>query len=76
MVGGAELTTGEHATIDSLAFAALKSLGKEDYFRARSMGDDIQNKLIRSRYLLALARGVLNVSDSPKSRPIKPLRSP
>jgi hypothetical protein len=59
MVGGAELTTGEHATLDALTFEGLGVLVRSDYFRARNFGDDIQNKIVRARYLMALARGVL-----------------
>ena len=63
MVGGAELTTGDHATLDSLSFQGLGTLVGSDYFRARNLGDDIQNKTVRARYLLAIARNVL---DSPR----------
>jgi len=70
VVGGVELSTEQHESLDSLPFDALKPLGASDYYRARNLADSLQNKLIRARYLIALARGVLGVSgfDKPSSR--------
>ncbi|MEK6280820.1 MAG: hypothetical protein AABN95_10745, partial [Acidobacteriota bacterium] len=62
MVGGAELTTGNHATLDSLTFQGLDTLVRTDYFRARNLADDILNKIVRARYLLAIARTILDSS--------------
>ncbi len=66
VVGGAELSTGQHESLDSLAFDALTPLAASDYYRVRNLGESVQNKLIRARYLIALARGVLGVSVSQK----------
>lgn len=63
VVGGLELTAGKHATLDSLSFTGLASLLGSDYYRARNLGDTIQNKIIRGKYLLALARSVLDPQD-------------
>ena len=60
MVGGAELTTGVHATLDSLNFSGLAGLVRTDYFRSRNLGDNIQNKILRGRYLITLAQSFLN----------------
>ena len=60
VVGGAEMTTGLHATLDSLNFTGLAGLFKTDYFRSRNMGDNLQNKIVRGRYLVNLAQSVLN----------------
>ena len=62
MVGGAELTTGYHATLDSLNFQELTELVRTDYFRARNLGDSIQNKIVRARYLISLGQCVLNLT--------------
>jgi hypothetical protein len=71
MVGGAELTTGEHATLNSLTFDGLKGLAQADYYRSRNLGDEIQNKVIRGRYIIAITRAVLDGAD----RPVKATRS-
>jgi len=63
MVGSLELTAGKHATLDSLSFNGLAPLLGSDYFRARNLGDTIQNKIIRGKYLLALARSILDPQD-------------
>ncbi len=60
MVGGAELTTGVHATLDSLNFSGVAGLLKTDYFRSRNLGDSIQNKILRGRYLITLGQSFLN----------------
>ena len=59
MVGGAELTTGYHATLATLNFQGLGELIRKDYFRSRNMGDTIQNKILRARYLVTLAQSFL-----------------
>jgi hypothetical protein len=60
MVGGAELATGVHATLDSLNFRGLGELVRTDYFRARNMGDNLQNRIVRARYLITLAQSFLD----------------
>ncbi|HWP53992.1 MAG TPA: hypothetical protein VN476_07625 [Pyrinomonadaceae bacterium] len=60
MVGGAELTTGLHATLDSLNFSRMAGLVRTDYFRSRNLGDNLQNKILRGRYLITLAQSFLN----------------
>ena len=60
MVGGAELTTGVHATLDSLNFSRMAELVRTDYFRSRNLGDNLQNKILRGRYLITLAQSFLN----------------
>lgn len=59
-VGDAELTTGLHATLDSLNFSGVAGLLKTDYFRSRNLGDSIQNKILRGRWLITLAQSFLN----------------
>jgi hypothetical protein len=61
LVGSAELTTGYHATLDSLDFQDLADLVRTDYFRSRNLGDSIHNKTVRARYLLNLGQSVLNL---------------
>jgi hypothetical protein len=60
VVGGVELTTGVHATLDSLSFSGLAGLVKTDYYRSRNLGDNIQNKILRGQYLITLAQSFLN----------------
>jgi hypothetical protein len=60
VVGGAELTTGVHATLDSLNFSRMALLLRTDYFRSRNLGDNLQNKILRGRYLITLAQSFLN----------------
>jgi hypothetical protein len=59
MVGGAELTTGYHATLATLNFQGLGEMVRKDYFRSRNMGDNIQNRILRARYLVTLERSFL-----------------
>jgi len=59
MVGGAELTTGYHATLATLNFQGLGEVVRKDYFRSRNMGDNIQNRILRARYLVTLAQSFL-----------------
>ncbi len=59
VVGGAELTTGFHATLATLNFQGLGELVRKDYFRSRNLGDNIQNKILRARYLVTLAQNFL-----------------
>lgn len=60
MVGGAELTTGVHATLDSLNFSGLAGLFRTDYFRSKNLGDGVQNKILRGRYLITLGQSFMN----------------
>ena len=60
MFGSLQLSPGNHATLDSLSFNEVAPLICSDYFRARNLGDDIQHKITRARYLLALARNTLD----------------
>lgn len=60
MVGGAELATGVHATVESLNFQGLGELVRTDYFRAKNMGDNLQNKIVRARYLITLAQSFVD----------------
>jgi len=59
MVGGTELTTGYHATLATLNFQGLGEVIRKDYFRSRNLGDGIQNKILRARYLITLAQSFL-----------------
>ena len=69
MVGGLELTAGKHATLDGLSFENLGPTLRRDYYRARNLGDNIQNKMIRAKYLLALALSTLDPGEKkPVSR--------
>lgn len=69
MVGGLELTAGKHATVDGLSFENLGPTLRRDYYRARNLGDNIQNKMIRAKYLLALALSTLDPGEKkPVSR--------
>jgi hypothetical protein len=70
MVGGLELTTGKHATLDGLSFENLGPTLRRDYYRARNLGDNIQNKMIRAKYLLALALSTLDPGEK------KPVSTP
>ena len=63
MVGGLQLTAGKHATLDGLSFESLEATLGRDYYRARNLGDTIQNKVIRAKYLLALARSILDARE-------------
>ena len=73
VVGGAELTTGYHATLDSLNFQELAELVRSDYFRSRNLGDGIHNKIVRARYLLNLGQSVLNLDRPPNQLSLEQL---
>jgi hypothetical protein len=72
MVGGAELTPGVHATLDSLNFSRMAGLFRTDYFRSRNLGDNLQNKILRGRYLITLAQSFLNPNLTVKDSFLSP----
>jgi hypothetical protein len=72
MVGGAELTTGVHATLDSLNFSRMAELVRTDYFRSRNLGDNLQHKILRGRYLITLAQSFLNPNLAVKDSFLSP----
>jgi hypothetical protein len=70
VVGGVELTTGYHATLDSLNFQELAELVRTDYFRSRNLGDSIHNRIVRARYL---GQSVLNLARPPRELSLEQL---
>ncbi|HEX8174113.1 MAG TPA: hypothetical protein VF543_03220 [Pyrinomonadaceae bacterium] len=68
MVGGAELSTDEHATLDTISFDALGRLVKQDFNLAVTLGSDLQNKLLRAKYLIAVADSTLRLTEQAPSK--------
>lgn len=58
-INGKELTTGQATTLDALNFKELAPLVKQDYARARAVGEKIDNKLMRAKFLIAIAGNAL-----------------
>jgi hypothetical protein len=72
MVGGAELSTNEHATLDSINFETLGRLVKQDFNLAVTLGGDLQNKMLRAKYLIAVADSALRLTEQAPSKAAMP----
>jgi len=64
VVNGAEMTTGNDATIDSIDFREVRSLAAQDYTQARLLASKLEQPLQRAKYLAAVAQGVLSRPDT------------
>jgi len=61
VVDGKERSTDLHATVDSIDFNEIGIFAERDYVQTSLLGEDIKDRLLRSKYFLALARSVLHV---------------
>lgn len=61
VVGGQEVSTDDRVTLDSIDFNQLGPFVERDYLRTSFLGNDVKDRLLRSKYFIALARSVLQV---------------
>lgn len=59
VVNGREITTSERATVDSIDFMQVGNLALQDYVQSRAIGDRIENKLIRAKFMIAITSSIL-----------------
>jgi len=65
VVGGQELTTGHSASRDSLSFEDAAAFTKRDFIQAQNLGYQIDDRVLRAKYFMAVAQSVLQTaSDS------------
>jgi hypothetical protein len=61
VVDGQELSTDDRVTLDSIDFNQIGAFVERDYLRTNFLGNDVKDRLLRSKYFIALARSVLQV---------------
>jgi hypothetical protein len=61
VVDGQEVSTDDRVTIDSIDFNQIGTFVERDYLRTNFLGNDIKDRLLRSKYVIAVARSVLQV---------------
>lgn len=66
-VGGKELSTNRRATVESMDFGQAGTFAKTDYILTSSLAQRIDNKLLKTRFLIAAAKGVISL-DQQKMR--------
>ncbi len=64
MINGSELSTGDHATFDSIDFSQVAPFVANDYMQTRMLATKIEQPLRRAKYLTAVASVML--LSSPK----------
>lgn len=61
VVDGKEVSTDDRVTLDSIDFNQIGAFAELDYLRTNFLGNDVKDRLLRSKYFIALARSVLRV---------------
>ena len=61
VVDGQELSTDDRVTLESIDFNQIGAFVERDYLRTNFLGNDVKDRLLRSKYFIALARSVLQV---------------
>ena len=61
MVDGQEVVGNERATIESIDFNQIGTFVDRDFLRTNLLGANLKNRLLRTKYLIAVARSVLRV---------------
>jgi hypothetical protein len=61
VVGGQEVSTDDRVTLDSIDFNQIGAFVERDYLRTSFLGNEVKDRLLRSKYFIALARKVLQV---------------
>lgn len=67
MINGKEMTTSERLSPVDLDFNEVEPFSTRDYIQTAQSGEQIQNKLLRAKYMLAVAKSVLK-SDAKRTR--------
>src|SRR5215216_1614506 len=61
MVDGQEVVGNEPATIESINFDQIGAFVDRDFVRTSLLGDNLKDRLLRTKYVIAIARSVLRV---------------
>lgn len=61
MVDGQEVVGNERATLESIDFNQIGTFVDRDFVRTSLLGDNLKDRLLRTKYLIAVARSVLRV---------------
>ncbi len=61
VVDGEERSTDLRATVDSIDFNEIGIFAERDYIQTSLLGGDIKDRLLRSKYFIALARSVFHM---------------
>ena len=61
MVDGQEVIGNDRATLDSIDFNQIGAFVDRDFVRASLLGDNLKDRLLRTKYRIAIARSVLRV---------------
>jgi hypothetical protein len=61
MVDGQEVVGNERATLESIDFNQIGAFVDRDLVRTSLLGDNLKDRLLRTKYLIAVARSVLRV---------------
>lgn len=62
-VNGKELTTGEYTSIESIDFNQVRPLARRDYTHTRLIGENIENKMLKAKFFIAVAGALLDTSQ-------------
>lgn len=68
-LGDRTVPTTQSITVESIDFRALEGLASRHYLRTVMLGKSIQSGLVRTTYLLAVARGVLKPGTDDRFKP-------
>ena len=61
MIDGQEVVGNERATMESINFNQIGAFVDRDFVRTSLLGDNLKDRLLRTKYLIAVARSVLRV---------------
>ena len=59
VINGNEMSTGNHATLESIDFSEVAPLVAHDYMQTKLSGNKIENSLHRAKFLAAVASAIL-----------------
>jgi hypothetical protein len=63
VINGREVRTGVRLPLESIEFDKVGMLAKRDFTQIKLLGDKLQNKLLRGKFLVAMASAVLRSSQ-------------
>lgn len=64
VVNGKEIRANQLVTMDSINFEQAGALGLQDFTRTRLIGMDLENRLLRIKYMIAMSRSILADSEN------------
>ena len=59
VINGSEMSTSDHATLESIDFSQVRPFVANDYMQTRLLGNKIENSLHRAKFLTAVASAML-----------------